>query len=142
MIIGIKRTFGEGDAPHWDRTCRGPDPGEDEIIKAPGNRHLSILIAKMVRPIFCIVNRSPVAAITPMRHGPLSAATGRFVAGLALVAGFFAMGLAGADVAGAARAEGDWAHPAAAKHERRAPETTKLRNMALKTKVDETMRAN
>src|SRR2546430_4683364 len=42
---------------------------------------------KTVRPIFCTVNKSPVAAMTPMPQGPLSVAAG-FAAGLTFGAGF------------------------------------------------------
>jgi hypothetical protein len=60
-----------------------------------------------------------MAEITPRLQGPLWAATSDLAAGLALAAGFFAMGLAGAAGVG----EGDWAHPAVARQDTKAVTT-------------------
>ena len=88
-----------------------------------------------VRPNFCTEKRSPTAEITPRLQGPLAAAIGAVVNDFAFVTAFLT-GLVVACVAGADGAGGDWAHPAAARHDTKAAATT-LRNIGFQTKVDE-----
>src|SRR5581483_2212702 len=82
--------------------------------------------AKTVTPNFCTENRSPIAEITPMLHGPFSAATDGVPACLGFAAVFFlAAALAGAGDAGGGDA-GACAEAAVTRNDRKQARITRV----------------